>query len=65
MLFVAWGVVWLWALYDAVTRPEEVWLAAGESKIMWCLLIVVLQFFGTLFYVLWTRPKLEATSTTT
>jgi hypothetical protein len=25
---------------------------------MWLLLIFVLQFFGTLFYLLWIRPKL-------
>ncbi len=50
--------MWLWTLYDAGSHPEETWRAVGESKPLWFLAIFVLQFFGTVFYLLWVRPKL-------
>ena len=57
---IAWLVVWIWALQDAGRYTDEEWRAAGESKTTWFLLILVLQFFGTLFYLLSVRPKLLA-----
>lgn len=57
--FLAWLGVWLWTLYDAGSHSDEVWRASGESKLLWFLAIVVLQFFGTVFYLLWVRPKLR------
>jgi hypothetical protein len=56
---VGWLVLWLWTLYDAGRYSDAAWHAAGESRAMWLLLILVLQFFGTLFYLLWVRPKLR------
>lgn len=58
--FILWIGIWVWALFDAGSYPEEIWRRAGESKTMWILLILVLQFFGTLFYLLRVRPKLLA-----
>ena len=57
--FIAWAAVWLWALYDAGSHSEENWKAVGESRLLWFLAIFVLQFFGTVFYLLWVRPKLR------
>jgi hypothetical protein len=50
--------LFLWALIDAVSRPEEQWRSAGESKWVWIILILVLQFIGPLAYLLWIRRKL-------
>lgn len=59
MPVLLWLVGWLWALYDAGSRDAALWRAAGESKATWFLLILVLQFFGTLAYLLWVRPRLQ------
>ncbi len=56
--FILWIGIWIWAFFDALSWPEEVWREAGESKTLWLLLILVLQFFGTLFYWWRIRPKL-------
>jgi hypothetical protein len=55
-----WLAIWLWALVDAGGRPAQVWRQAGESKTMWMLLILVLQFFGTLLYLWRVRRRLIA-----
>lgn len=38
---------------------DEEWRSAGESKSIWFLAILVLQFFGTLVYLVSVRPKLR------
>lgn len=55
---IVWLSVWVWALVDAGSRGEEQWQRVGESKTMWMLLIIVLQFFGTIAYLWMIRPKL-------
>jgi hypothetical protein len=57
---LAWVALWLWTLSDAWRYSDETWRVAGESRTMWLLLILVLQFFGILFYLVWIRPKLTA-----
>ena len=57
---LGWLAMWIWALQDAGGYPEDTWQSAGESKATWFLLILVLQFFGTLFYLFSVRPKLQA-----
>jgi Phospholipase_D-nuclease N-terminal len=56
----AWSLIWLWAIFDANRYPDEVWRRAGKDRSVWLLLILVLQFFGTLFYLLRVRPELRA-----
>lgn len=56
---VAWGVFWLMMLYEIGTRPDSVYENAGESKALWFLVVLVLQFFGTLAYFFMAREKLK------
>jgi hypothetical protein len=50
----------LWALFDAASRPESQWVAAGQSKGLWLTIITVvalvscsaLGWFGALLYAL-------------
>lgn len=58
-LFIGWIVLWIWCLVDIRRFSPEAWRSAGESKAMWTLAIVVLQFFGTLFYLSSVRAKLQ------
>lgn len=57
---LGWVGLWFWALFDSGRWDDETWRAAGESKTTWFLLILVFQFFGTLFYLASVRPKLQA-----
>ena len=54
--------LWIWTLIDIASYSDETWDRVGESKTVWFLLVTVLQFFGTLAYLLVTRPKLQEAS---
>ena len=64
VLFVAGLALWLWAVVDAVRRPEAQWAAAGQSKALWLVVLVVsllvggLAWIGALLYLLVARPAL-------
>ncbi len=60
VLFVWWIVV----LVQALRVPEADWVAAGQSKILWVLVMVLLGILGTILYVLIARPALGRTSPT-
>jgi hypothetical protein len=53
-------VIWLWALVDALRISDERWAAAGQSKLIWVLVIVLLGVLGALLYALIARPALAA-----
>jgi uncharacterized RDD family membrane protein YckC len=52
------AAIWVWSLVDAVRIPDQRWDAAGENKVLWVILIVVLGLLGSLLYVLMPRKKL-------
>lgn len=65
-LIVIWLVlmaVWLWGLIDAARRPDAEFTAAGQSKVLWIVLCVVLGTIGSAIYLLAIRPKLTRTAT--
>ncbi len=63
-------VLWLvpvalvaFALLDAVRRPVENWDGAGQSQMMWVIIILsgaLLPFVGPIMYLIVARPKLKA-----
>jgi Phospholipase_D-nuclease N-terminal len=60
LVIVAYGIFWLFMLYEIGNRPESVYRAVGESKAIWFLAVLVLQFFGTLAYFFMARDKLRS-----
>ena len=44
---------WIWALVDCVTKEPS----KGNEKIMWVLIIVLLQLLGALIYFFVRRPQ--------
>jgi ABC-type multidrug transport system fused ATPase/permease subunit len=58
--FLAAFVWWLLMLVDALKFSDASWSAAGESKVLYVLLMVFLGLIGTLLYVLIARPKLRS-----
>jgi len=52
-------VVWVWALIDALQKTDGQWAAAGQSKVLWVLLIALLGFLGAILYFAMARPALR------
>ena len=59
LLFVAYGVFWVWMLVEIATRPDRVYREAGQSKALWLVVVLALQFFGTLGYFFMVRKELQ------
>jgi hypothetical protein len=58
-LAIIWGIP-IWGIVDAAMKPDPVWRAAGQNKVVWIILQVVLGIIGTAIYVFAIRPKLVA-----
>lgn len=52
------AVLWLWGLVDALKIPDDRWAAAGQSKLLWVLVIVFLGLLGAVLYAVIARPTL-------
>jgi hypothetical protein len=57
LLLVA-AALWIWSLVDALRISDQRWAAAGENKVLWVILIVVLGIVGSLLYAVMPRKKL-------
>jgi hypothetical protein len=60
VLMLAVFVWWLLMLVDALKMSDSTWAVAGESKLLYVLLMVFLGVIGTILYVAIARPKLRA-----
>jgi len=64
MLFMlALFVIPIWGIVDAAVRPQPVWTVAGQSKVLWIILQLVLGILGAIIYFVAIRPKLVAATT--
>ena len=52
-------VVWIVALVDALRINEREWNRAGQSKLLWVLLIALLGVIGAILYFAMARPSLR------
>jgi quinol-cytochrome oxidoreductase complex cytochrome b subunit len=53
----------IWGIIDAAVRPDAVWAATGQNKIVWVLVQIVLSTLGAVIYFAAIRPKLVAATT--
>jgi hypothetical protein len=65
LLWIVLAVLWVWTLVDALRTPQHRWVAAGQSKVLWVLvlvgsLFVGMAFLGSVLYLLLPRPRLRA-----
>ena len=58
LLGLAMTALWVWSLVDALRIDDRRWDAAGQSKILWVLLIVLLGLLGSILYLVIPRPAL-------
>lgn len=63
LVAIAGFVLWVWALANSLSRPDREWEAAGQSRILWVLVIVFTGFIGAILYLLIARPQLDQHST--
>lgn len=52
-------VVWVYALFDLLRRPEDEWRAAGQDRLLWALVVIFLSLIGAVLYLVIARPALE------
>jgi len=52
-------VFWVWSLVDAIQRPDADWEQAGQTKLVWILVIIFTGALGSFIYLLVARPPLE------
>ena len=48
----------IWGIIDAADRPDSVWEAAKQSKVLWIVLQIFLGGLGAVIYFAAIRPKL-------
>jgi nitrate/nitrite transporter NarK len=53
----------VWGIIDAAMRPDPVWDATGQNKIVWILVQFFLWTIGAFIYFIAIRPKLVAATT--
>ena len=53
----------IWAALDAAVKTEASWSSAGQSKLLWVIISLVLGVVGSLVYVVAIRPKVVAAQT--
>lgn len=61
LVAIAFTGVWIWSLVDALRFDDRRWIEAGQSKILWVLLLVFLGLLGSILYVVMCRPSLGRT----
>jgi Phospholipase_D-nuclease N-terminal len=52
-------VIWIVALVDALRIPDRDWDRAGQSKLLWVLVIALLGAIGAVLYFAMARPTLR------
>lgn len=61
ILFLLGGMVLpIWGIIDAAIRPDAVWAASGQNKIVWVIIQIFLWTLGAVVYFVAIRPKLVA-----
>jgi hypothetical protein len=64
LVFVLFNLIFpIWGIIDAAMRPDPVWAATGQNKIVWILVQIFLWTLGAIIYFVAIRPKLVAATT--
>ena len=49
----------IWALVDVLRRPKAEWQRAGQSQLVWTLVVIFVGFIGPIVYLFVGRPILQ------
>jgi hypothetical protein len=58
-------VWWILMLIEALRTPDSQWEAAGQSQLLYALVMVFLCVIGTIVYVVVARPQLRRAGSST
>jgi hypothetical protein len=58
-LVLASTIFWIWSLVDLLRRPDQQYVAAGQNKVVWLLVVLLGHVIGSLIYLLVARPQLD------
>lgn len=58
---LAGGLWWLLCLVEVLRTPEPQWQAAGQSRLVYVLLLLFLNLLGAVLYYFIAKPALAAT----
>ena len=64
LIYAAIVVYWIWSIVDVVKRPDNEWRAAGQSKVLWLVLIILLGILGSVIYHVLIRRSLRNAANT-
>ena len=59
LLMIAFIGAWIWGFMDMGKHSGAEWDAAGQSPVLWVLLLLSLGVFGLILYLTIARPRLE------
>ena len=62
-VILAFAVLWLWSLVDALRIHDQTWKAAGQSKLVWVVVIIFLGILGSVLYVAIPKRDLKTAAT--
>ena len=60
ILYVAAMAMTVWAVLDAALRPDSLWTAIDQNKIVWIAVALFLPVVGPIAYLVAMRPRLVA-----
>lgn len=56
-------IVWVWTLVDVLRRPDQQYAAAGQTKVVWLIVVFFGHVIGVLLWLLVARPQLQRVAT--
>lgn len=59
LLALASTVLWVWSLVDVLRRPDGEYAAAGQTKLVWLLVVVFGHVIGSILWLVVARPQLQ------
>jgi Phospholipase_D-nuclease N-terminal len=63
LVFLASMALWLYTLVDVLRRPDQQYAAAGQTKLVWLLVVLLGHVLGSIIYLAVARPQLERAAT--
>lgn len=59
VFFLLSTVLWVWALVDVLRRPDQQYAAAGQTKLVWLIVVFFGHVIGVILWLLVARPQLQ------
>ena len=59
LLVLASTVLWVWTLVDVLRRPDQQYAAAGQTKLVWLIVVFFGHIIGSILWLVVARPQLQ------